>query len=215
MVNLINNLKLDLKAAKEEMKCRRVYLSIEPETFKEAFKLIANTQMIKRNNQDVFKVDENNKELINQIYFYAIGSDKFKGDLRKGILLNGNVGTGKTIIINTLIEIIQRLTNKIITVFHAKEIHYKVSKQDDEAYYHKRPLFVDDIGKEPSVVNSFGTKTNPIADLFAARYDCGAWTFATTNHTKPDLIDYYGDSTVDRFREMFNVIALIGESRRK
>jgi DNA replication protein DnaC len=215
METLINKLKADLRGAKEEMINRRVYLRLSHETFLEAFILIANTQMTKRNNRGEFIIDDENKELINQLYYYLTGRLEFKGDLGKGVFLTGNVGTGKTLIINTIIQIIQELTNKRITVFHAKEVHSRVSKQDDEKYYHKRPLFVDDIGKEPNVVNSFGTKTSPIADLFAARYDLGAWTFATSNHTKPDLIKLYGESTVDRFREMFNVIPLTGDSRRK
>lgn len=215
MDTIINRLKQELSKAKADMQSRRFYLGVAPEYFREMFLIIANTQMTKRNNEGEFIIDDGNKAIVNALYHYSVGSNSFKGDLKKGILLSGNVGTGKTLIINTFLDIIESLSNKIITRFHAKELHLRTSKQDDETYYHKRPLFVDDIGKEPNTVNSYGTKTNPIADLFAARYDLGAWTFATTNHTKEDLTTFYGESTVDRFKEMFNVIALVGDSRRK
>lgn len=214
-MSLIENLKQNLIAERDRAKKRRVFIKADVEIFKQLFLLNANIELAKRNRRIDFVIDEENKEVINQLYFYSIGSEKFTGDLYKGIMLVGNLGTGKTLIMSAFLNIIESGSNKIITRFHSKEVPLKLKeKESDPDFYKTRPIFIDDVGKEPSMINNYGTKTSPISDLFALRYDFGSWTFTTTNHTGKELLEKYGGSTVDRFKEMFNIINLTGNSRR-
>ena len=64
-------------------------------------------------------------------------------------------------------------------------------------------------------INDFGNKIQPIADLISFRYDNGALTHATCNYKIDTLTEFYGLTTTDRFKEMFNIIELKGESFRK
>jgi DNA replication protein DnaC len=197
-----------------KIKSRRIYIKLSPDEFQEIFMLNAKIEMAKRNKEREFEIDENNKLVINQLYLYLIGSDKFKGDLNRGIMLSGNVGTGKTMMINAFLGIIQQLSNKIVTSLHAKKVSSYLKEKGDD-YLIKRPLFIDDLGKETKIVNDYGTVKNTIPDLFAIRYDTGAWTFATNNYSFDTLQEFYGETIVDRFKEMFNNLKLTGDSRRR
>ncbi len=210
----IENLEQQLKKEKEKANSRRVFIRIDADLFRRIFVLNTNIELAKRNRDTEFVIDEMNKEVINQLYWYAVGGEKFNGDLKKGIMLVGNLGTGKTLIMSAFLNTVEYASNKIITRFHAKEVVSKLKEQEPD-YYKTRPLFIDDIGKEPNIINDYGTKLAPISDLFALRYDFGAWTFITTNHGGEELLEKYGGSTVDRFKEMFNIIKLNGNSRRK
>ena len=82
-------------------------------------------------------------------------------------------------------------------------------------YYKLKPMFIDDIGKETKEVRDYGTIVNPVPDLFSVRYDFGAWTLATCNYKPKELTEFYGETIVDRFKEMFNYLVLTGKSRRQ
>jgi len=192
---------------------KRIYLTISPAYFKEAFALGCEIEMIKRGSYKPFLVDEMNKQVVNQLYFYLVGSKEFKGDLNKSILLSGAIGTGKTVMITSFCNLIEAGSEKIIARMHSKKIDEMI-KSKDKGFYDQRPLFIDDLGREPKEANSYGNKSEPLIDLISARYDMGAWTFATTNFKKETLKDFYGAAIVDRFSEMFNNLEITGGSRR-
>jgi DNA replication protein DnaC len=210
----IEILKDELNKSRYEIKNSRAFLNLSTEHFKEVFILNAEIILAKKNQLKEFIIDEDNKEVINQLYFYLIGSERFEGDLYKGIMLSGNIGSGKTLIMNSFLKIIEDLSIKIITKLHSKAIASHL-KEKGEDYLNKRPLFIDDIGKESKIVNDYGTVKNTIPDLFALRYDFGAWTFATCNYKSPELKEFYGETIFDRFKELFNNMKLTGNSRRK
>lgn len=211
--NFIEELKKQKLEAEVLLSSKRIYLNISPADFKEAFVLGCEIEMLKRGIKKPFLVDDRNKEVINQLYYYIKGSDTFKGDLNKSILLSGAIGTGKTVMINSLCNIIEAGSNKVITRMHAKKMDEMI-KTNENGFYDQRPLFIDDLGREPKEANSYGNKSEPLIDLVSVRYDLGAWTFATTNFKKETLSEFYGAAIVDRFNEMFNTLIIIGESRR-
>jgi DNA replication protein DnaC len=104
-------------------------------------------------------------------------------------------------------------SSKRITKIHSKRVA-DVLKEHDKGWLDKRPLFIDDLGREPKEVNNYGTKELPIIDLISIRYDFGALTFATTNFDSEKLAEFYGVAIVDRFKEMFNMLVLKGASKR-
>lgn len=211
---IITNLQDELTEERNNIKKMRAFVKIDANQFKEIFILNAEIILAKKNQEKTFIIDENNKEVINQLYFYLIGSDRFKGDLYKGIFLSGNIGSGKTLILNSFLKIIEDLSIKVVTKLHSKAIA-SFLKENGESYLNQRPLFIDDIGKEAKTVNDYGTVKNTIPDLFALRYDFGSWTFATCNYKSDKLTEFYGETIFDRFKEFFNNMELSGNSRRK
>lgn len=78
------------------------------------------------------------------------------------------------------------------------------------------PLAIDDLGREPKQIMDFGNTRAPMVELLYERYDKGSWTHATSNFAFDTLSSdaFYGPMLGDRFRTMFNVINLPGDSRR-
>ena len=184
--------------------------SCSPERFKTIFLEAATNRLFYGGS--TFIVDENNKAIINQLYHYLRGSVEFTGDHRKGILLIGNIGNGKTILMESFIEVFNKTSSKIITNIHFNDIErYKADNRI--GYLDKRPLYIDDIAIKQEQVNIYGTKVNPFEDLIDQRYRNRGLTFGTSNYSLKDF--KYTPRIKDRLTEMFNIINLPGESRRK
>jgi DNA replication protein DnaC len=210
----ITILRDELQTVRNDIKNSRSFVKMPAEQFGEVLTLNAEIILSKRNQKTKFIIDDDNSGLIRELYFYLVGSENFCGDLYKGIFISGNIGTGKTLIMNSFLKIIDDLSRKNVTKLHSKAIASYL-KDNEDGYLNKRPLFIDDIGKETKIVNDYGTIKNTIPDLFALRYDYGAWTFATCNYSSDDLTEFYGETIFDRFKEMFNYFTLTGNSRRK
>lgn len=209
----IQNLNFEIEKAKEIAKNRRVSLKLDNETFKSIFLLEAKKEMLKRAVNKDFEIDSENAKLINQLFYYITADEKFDGDLNKGVLIMGSVGAGKTLILTIFCNIIENLAGKVITRTHAKRA-YEMIKEKPKGYYDKRPVFIDDLGREQKEITDYGTKEQPLIDLFSIRYDNGALTFATTNFNIDSLSEFYGEAIADRFKEMFNFIIIKSKSRR-
>ena len=187
---------------------KRLFVSnCNAEQYKEMFIESASSRMYGSG----FVVDEHNKDLINQLYYYLIASEQFKGDLVKGILLLGAIGNGKTVIMESFIDVFNSTSNKIITTVHAKDLS-RIIIDNTVGYLNKRPLFIDDIGKEQESIKNYGTTVHPFEDTINERYKNFGLTFGTANYTLDDLP--YDRHTIDRMKQMFNVIILPGKSRR-
>jgi len=213
VTKIIEEIKNDNKELSVLRENAKITIKIAPEDFKEVFVLLAQKEMLKRGLKRDFIIDDENKEIINQLFFYLTNSEKFNGCQHKGILLAGSIGAGKTLIMNVICEIIELFSTKRITKIHSKRVA-DVLKEHDKGWLDKRPLFIDDLGREPKEVNNYGTKELPIIDLISIRYDFGALTFATTNFDSEKLAEFYGVAIVDRFKEMFNMLVLKGASKR-
>jgi DNA replication protein DnaC len=160
---------------------------------------------------NTFNVDNDNKEVINQLYYYLIEDPRFKGEHYKGIILIGTIGTGKTLIMETFTDIFNLHASKIIINVPSRDV-VEVSKKKGQDYLFKRPAYIDDIGKEQVLINDYGTKSKPMEDIVNERYKREALTLATSNLKFEDMP--YSNHTIDRMRQMFNVFVLAGKSRR-
>lgn len=218
-----------IESAREQLmsvrKTKRVVFNLTPIEFKELFLLKVNISLAKRNNESEFIIDDSNKEIINQLYYYFVGSSQFNGDLYKGIFLGGTLGTGKTLIMTAFCEVWNSLEKTIITKYTARDAADLIIKKIPEfgslvvggrkINHFKAPIYIDDMGKEPLKVIDYGTEICPMNDLLSRRYDEYALTFATGNYNLNTLKDQYGETVTDRMKEMFNIIVLKGNSRRK
>ncbi len=82
-------------------------------------------------------------------------------------------------------------------------------------YFERRPLILDEVGRETKIVKDFGTDRKLVPEIISMRYNTGAWTMATSNYNFEDLGDMYDKYIKDRLKEMFNFIELNGKSFRK
>ncbi len=179
-----------------------------------------------------FIVDDQNKGFLDLICRYFTNDPSFekkcKGELRKGLLIYGPCGTGKSSIFD-IVQIISkkyRLKNLWFSNISLHDLITEYSMEGEYAVekYRKGKVHFDDLAAE-RLANNWGVKEKLMSRIIELRYDefkkKGTKTFITTNLTINELNDFYGNTTdesrnrfADRLYEMFNFIPLGGNSRR-
>lgn len=189
-----------------------------------------------------FKRDANNNWIFTALCLYFSEDDTFislckehfkikQPSLKKGLLLYGGFGTGKT----WMAKLFQKNQRQVYHLKSAKDIaaafqsdgeeslelfteKYKNPYNDPECFYQQfSGLCIDDLGTE-DIKNHFGNKKNVIADIFELRYskgNTGVFLHATTNLTYKQIEEFYGLRVMSRLHEMFNFIEMPGIDRRK
>lgn len=182
------------------------------------------TKLIQLKNPDrKFEFDDYNIDIIKNLYYYTIGSDKSKLDPNKGIFLGGKIGCGKTVLMKAYIDLLNTATGYYIETFSAPTLF---------EYYQKyglvslklRPIMIDEVGREQLEIYVNGARIRPIEDLVALRYEYGALTFFTSNFKIETLSRGYddkgkkigyGEYIGDRIKDTCNIIVMPGKSRRE
>lgn len=168
-----------------------------------------------------FILDEINHEIISQLILYFINNEGFRGDLRKGLFIHGEPGSGKTFAMRVFGKFCQIIGNKTFRSLTPIEIQYGYQSQGSDFIlrYKKGNLLIDDLMESPQECAHYGAKSFPIKDLLYLRYDefvnRGVITHITTNLGGKGVSDNYGDRIRSRFTEIFNDIILTGKDRRK
>ena len=174
-----------------------------------------------------FVIDAKVKETLKQFLLYFSGDEKCSFDLNKGLFVVGGVGSGKTL----LFKIFKEYTKKIIRInsfraFTSQEIVDNVNvsgidflNQFGTGLDYPMTCYFDDIASANENINRFGTKTNVIEQLLSMRYNVyhrhSKLTHITSNKFLSEMEQLYGDRITDRIVEMFNIIELDTESKRK
>lgn len=173
--------------------------------------------------RDKFVIDSDNRNAIEQLYFYTTSDQRFSGALHKGIALIGHYGRGKSLLLEAYCDMINaiceyRSLNRCTryTFITASEIALRFN----ESYFDRLVvggIAIDELGREARSVKHYGTELMPVIDLLFERYRRGTITHITANYSLEDLSaeDMYGEMLGDRLREMFNFIVMDGKSRRK
>lgn len=214
IASLIQAKKTQAKFAKKATFNKRPIVQITQEDFKCLFISIANRIILEDGFDHNFIINNDNKYCLNQIYYWLTGSKNFEGHtISKGIMLTGPFGTGKTLIIKTLIELYSDLTGYNINAYNSLKIPAMV-KEFGTKNYEKKPMFIDEIGRETQEVNDYGTKIKPIIELLSYRFNNNALTFATTNFDRDELIKIYKSYLATRIGTMMNIFELKGDSKR-
>lgn len=152
-------------------------------------------------------LNKNSKEILGQISLWYSNDNRFKGDIKKGILLRGNCGTGKTMIIKTLLDMIAYGDKKNALFINVRDLQDLYISNDYEKIAQLKNrffVFIDDVGVENVDIKNYGNKKEPFNDLFDYRYRNNLETFITTNLTPEKIKEYYGDRIINRFKECFN-----------
>jgi energy-coupling factor transporter ATP-binding protein EcfA2 len=184
----------------------------------------------KKNFGPHFRIYPEDHELLLSLLVYALGdregAEKRNLDLKKGILLNGPIGCGKT----TLITLVGYFfpPERQYQVKSAREISFEYEKEgyDIITRYGKIQLnkprttiwCFDDIGIEQPQ-KYFGNECNVLAEILLSRYELfvskGIPTHVTTNLSASELEEKYGNRIRSRMREMFNLVAFDKNSKDK
>lgn len=194
---------------------KRLFINCSPKAFNKLVRLKGERIFRENGEAKDFDIDQDNREVFNQLYYYAIGSDKFKGDLRKGLWLWGEeYGTGKTTALMIMKELFNNFNCKLFPLIECKILHEKYLALGMD-YFRKRTIFLDDIGREQKLINDYGNKTKPIPTIIHLREHEGSWTHATANRPISVFTEIYGEVTTNRMIKMFNEIEFKGKTRRK
>jgi DNA replication protein DnaC len=150
-------------------------------------------------------------------------------NLKKGILLYGGVGVGKT----TLMQMFQRNAAFSYRVINCRDVETEFTIQGHESierFSRLQPIAVnsnpyghaeigfcfDDLGTENAVTKHFGNAKNVMTDILLNRYDYKLdyrATHITTNLAVSEIEKMYGTRVLDRIAESFNVIAWPAEAK--
>ena len=177
-----------------------------------------------------FKIDDSNRNIMNQLFLYTDGRSE-KLDSNKGLLLRGDIGTGKSTIMQILNRYSYFTRGKArggypiggFRIDSASCIANGFSMRGKDAlelytYNNGTPRMIcfDELGREPIPAKYFGTELNVMQYIFQCRYELRheAITHVTTNLTIKEIQRIYGAYIADRINEMFNVLDLNGASRR-
>lgn len=172
-----------------------------------------------------FSIDKNNQQVISDLFNYFIGQPGTL-DLEKGLWLEGDIGTGKSSLMQIFSKfMIGQGNGFLIHICSSIVNEYSLHGGLDTYTYNKsgysgKPSMMcfDELGREPMPATYFGQKINVMQYILHVRYSL--WqttklrTFVTTNLDSLAVEELYGDFIRDRRKEMFNIVTIAGKSRR-
>lgn len=177
-----------------------------------------------------FKVYAEDYEIIFKLLVYFLkdtdGAEKYNISFRKGILLSGPVGCGKTSLMNIL-KLFQKPEERFIHktcrdvsfefIQEGYSIIQKYSKQSFKNDIPKTYCF-DDLGTENNL-KYYGNDCNVMSEILLSRYELFVSrrmiTHLTTNLNSSEIEEIYGLRVRSRLREQFNLIAFGAEAKDK
>lgn len=215
---------------------------------KQRFIYMANDFKLK----DGYHIDDENKPVLNALIHYFmkderfasdrtvfLDADKYEPSLDKGIILMGNVGSGKTILMDIFKNVFGGfgiVTCRQIAAKYTDEGHqslaiygrdavqentkwkysHGIAQRTENGTIHYNKLF-DDLGAEGDAAY-YANKINVIGEVIQDRYETfckypNLVTHFTTNLTIEEIESNYGTRVVSRLHQMCNFIKLGGTSR--
>jgi len=171
-----------------------------------------------------FVADEYNKHVLNLLYLYAIRSEEFEQagySLDKGLLLYGNVGSGKTDLLRSLQKALFLMRSPLAFAYvNMKQMGDNFGTSGYEAFhrYFRKHWMFDELGQyELETVANYGNKVNIGESIILNRYEqfrYGHLSHFTTNLSKEEMEEHYDGRVWSRLQEMCNMIRVIGPDRR-
>ena len=153
---------------------------------------------------------------------------------KRGLLITGPTGTGKTTAVRALALTVRQLVNLEMLSSYESDRYprmvmatelARIATQDLDRYEMLKNcdrLIIDDLGMEPTEVMSFGMPLHPVEDLLSYRYDRRSETYIATNFPYSTLFlggegmkpKYTDPRLEDRLHETMTVVNLLGRSYR-
>lgn len=173
-----------------------------------------------------YELRQEQKPLLNDIFRWCMMLDGAL-DPSKGLWLYGNIGTGKS----TMLEIVRRFCSMVrpkdekgfpysFRTTNAVEICGEFAERGYEGiktYIDSPRQAFDEVGAECVPTGHYGTQLNVIQYILQHRYDnrFDNFTHVTTNLTKKQITERYDGRIYDRCKEMFNFVEMSGKTFRK
>lgn len=166
-------------------------------------------------------VDEENKAVVIELIKYFAGLPCETLNNKQGVILCGNVGSGKTMLFNIFFDLMQpyyKASAREIAKEYAEEgivILKKYVKKFKQTSIGLQPVdfFFDDLGAEDNRKH-YGNEANCMAEIICDRYDLytqyGTLTHFTTNLTEDEIEDKYGERVISRLKQMCVFLKLGG-----
>lgn len=187
-------------------------------------------------------LDGNLESVISNLCKYFL-NEPGELSLYKGIFLYGTIGCGKTMIMNCIQDVISenRMKNffpivncrAVVNEFNedgfagikkycnAQMVETSATNEIGEKIKKHSPFFMfDDLGAEQDGWH-YGNKINILSEIILSRYiyfqRIGVKTHATSNlgYDGNEIEERYGPLFRSRMREMFNMVKLEGDDKRK
>ncbi len=173
-----------------------------------------------------FRIVEEDHEVIFKLLVYFLrdqeNAKRLGISFRKGILLTGPIGCGKTSLMNLMRYISAVHTHHImipcrkIAFEFNKEGFSVIQKYSDHSFitsnqdWHPKTYCFDDLGAE-TIMKHYGIDCNVMAEILLSRYDLfvshGMLTHITTNLSASEIQNNYGDRIRSRLREVVNLFS--------
>jgi DNA replication protein DnaC len=189
------------------------HISMSYDEFRQLLSSNAYEIMMRRSVRREYIIDQYNEPIMRQLYLYFTNSPQCVWNLNAGLIFGGKLGCGKSLMMMAYLRISDEYSRKLTTMVHSKTLSGLIKQNGLEPYV-RRPLFIDELGREESEVKDYGNIVKPVIDLFGLRYEEGARTYATTNFKYESLEKFYGEFIRTRMEEMMTYIQFPGESRR-
>jgi len=172
---------------------------------------------------DNFQITDINRPMYLYLLKYFVNHvDLSPEEKKKGLLLMGNYGSGKTLAMRTFDSFLIKIKRFGYYMFNSSELI-------DAFTTHGRPgislfnrdyaICIDDLGSDPGKHAYFGELDDPTEVLLLKRYEMfvksGIRTHATTNLDPKTLKLRFSERIYDRMRQMFNIVVFNGESWRR
>jgi DNA replication protein DnaC len=177
-----------------------------------------------------FRIYQEDHDLIAKLLAYILKDEEIcmkNGiSLKKGILLTGPVGCGKTTLMN-LLRLFQPGDNRYI-MKSCRDISFEfiqegysvILKYGKQAFNQDKPKMYcfDDLGTENNL-KYYGNECNVMTEILLSRYDMFVSrqmiTNITTNLNSSEIESLYGIRVRSRMREMFNLVSFEKEAKDK
>ena len=188
-------------------------IAMSYEEFKALFVAHSQKILIQRSITEPYVIDKNNGPIIKQLYLYFTNNPQCAWNLNAGLIFGGKVGCGKSVMMTAYLRIADEYSRRRTYFTHSKKLGDLIVKHGIE-YFEKRPLFIDELGREESETKDWGKVVKPMIDLFSLRSESGARSYATTNFSWESLEGFYAKFVRNRMEEMMTFVVVPGESRR-
>ena len=141
---------------------------------------------------------------------YEEVADWLNDNQERGLFLYGNCGRGKTVLARYVIPaILLKYDRKVVNCFDAQEMNTNL----DEVLK-KKIVCIDDIGTEEVSV-SYGNKRLAFLEVVDAAEKHGKLLIITSNLNQEQLVQKYGDRTMDRIISTTKRVLFKGKSLRR
>ncbi|MFY0624890.1 MAG: ATPase [Reichenbachiella sp.] len=173
-----------------------------------------------------FKIQEEDHPVIFKLLVYFMrdkeNADKLGIDHKKGLMLTGPIGCGKTSLMNLFRYITAKypphvmISCRKVAFQFIQEGYGVIQKYSDCAFRRGKPEMepithcFDDLGLENNL-KYYGNDCNVMSEILLSRYDhfitSGMLTHITTNLNSSEIEKIYGNRVRSRMREVYNVVA--------